>query len=229
MTNIVEQERKPFHLAASYTIGSHILPGEPIDTVREIIQSKLKLTILSSHEIIAGVKEGTFDLGLIEFPLFDSSLIYKEWMEDELVLCSKLPLGSSLGAKELKRCKLICREEGSLTKNFITDCLNKSGLSYQSFKSLSEIDNATAMIQSVKWAKYNPDNPTVAILSQLAIQDELKHNELYQSRICNNPMIRKFHLIYTKDKTSNIPLHHIITKLMKVNICTKVYASSFPI
>ncbi|MBU1668141.1 hypothetical protein KKC13_06950 [bacterium] len=215
MIDIIKPELKPFHLAASYTIGSHILPGETINTIQKILQGKLKLTILPCNEIIAGIKEGTFDLGLIESPLFDSSLIYKEWIEDELVICSKKPLASSLGEEELKACKLICRKEGSLTRNFITDFLKKCNLSYESFNSLSEIDNATAMIQSVKWAKPNVKNPTIAIMSQLAIQNELKYNELYQSRICNNPMIRKFHLIYSQGNQDNRAVNHIINQLMK--------------
>lgn len=217
MTDTIEPELKPFHLAASYTIGSHILPGETIDTIRDSVEGQLKLTILPCNEIIAGIKKGIFDLGLIESPLFDSSLIYKEWIEDELVICSKKPLASFLGKEELKTCKLICRKEGSLTRNFITSFLKECNLSYQSFKSLSEIDNATAMIQSVKWAKPNPDNPTIAIMSQLAIQDELKYNDLYQSRICNNPMIRKFHLIHTKDKSSDSAVKDIIRKLGIIN------------
>lgn len=220
MIDIIEPELKPFHLAASYTIGSHILPGKPIDTIQEIVQAKLKLTILPCNEIIAGVKKGTFDLGLIESPIFDSKLIYKEWIEDELVICSKKPLPKSLGKKELKSCKLICRKEGSLTRNFITSFLKDYNLSYKSFKSLLEIDNATAMIQSVKWARPNPVNPTVAIISQFAIQDELKYKELYQSRICNNPMIRKFYLIYSKDKVTNVAFNDIIKQLIKNNKTT---------
>ena len=214
MIDIIEPELKPFHLSASYTIGSHILPGETINTIQEILQDQLKLTILPCNEIIAGVKKGTFDLGLIESPLFDSSLIYKEWIEDELVICSKKPLTNSLGEEELKSCRLICRKEGSLTRNLITRFLKDCNLSYKSFKSLLEIDNTTAMIQSVKWAKPNPDTPTIAIISQLAIQDELKYKELYQSRICNHPMIRKLHLIYSKNKEHHATLNHIVRQLM---------------
>lgn len=214
MIDIIEPELKPFHLAASYTIGSHILPGETINTIQKILQDKLKLTILPCDEIIAGIKEGIFDLGLIESPLFDSSLIYKEWIEDELVICSKKPLANTLCEEELKSCKLICRKEGSLTRNLITNFLKDCHLSYKSFKSISEIDNATAIIQSIKWAKPNLKNPTIAIMSQLAIQDELKYNELYQSRICNNPIIRKFHFIYSKNKEYDPTVNHIVKQLM---------------
>jgi len=207
-------EQDTFHLAASYTIGSYILPGEIIDNINQIVKNHLKLTIIPCDEIIAGIKKGIFDLGIIESPLFDDKLIYKEWMGDELVICSQKPFSRPLDKEELSNCKLICRKEGSLTRNFITDFLADLDLSYQSFNSLSEVDNATAMIQSIKWTKPNQENPTIAIVSQLAIEDELKYNKLFQSRIYKKPMIRKFHLIYDKEKTSENKLNKIVAKLL---------------
>ncbi len=187
-----------FNLGASYTIGSHILPGEPINLISEQVDQKISLDITACDTIIAGVKEGRFDLGLIETPLFDDALEYKEWMEDELVICSKMPIPQSVTGSEIQNYRLIARKENSLTRIVITKFLKERGLSYQSFKSLSEIDNATAAIQSIKWSKPNIENPTVAIVSQLAIEDELRNNELHISRLDNNPMIRKFYLIYNK-------------------------------
>jgi DNA-binding transcriptional LysR family regulator len=207
-----------FHLAASYTIGSYILPGELTDNMNQILNGKLRLTILPCDEIISGIKKGIFDLGLIESPLFDEQLVYKEWMEDEMVICSQKPLSDSLEKEELSTCKLICRKEGTLTRNFITNFLADLDLSYKSFNSLSEVDNATAMIQSIKWTKPNQENPTIAIVSELAIEDELKYNKLYKSRIYSKPMVRKFHLIYDKEKVSDKNLDKIITNLLEKSL-----------
>ena len=208
---------KTFNLAASYTIGSHILPGEIMESINQIVKERLKLTIIPCDEIIAGIKEGTYDLGLIESPLFDDSLVYQEWSGDELVICSHKPLTNSLEKDELSDCKLICRKEGSLTRDFISNFLEELDLSYKSFNSLSEVDNATAMIQSIKWTNPNEEHPTIAIVSDLAIEDEVKYNKLYTSRICNKPMKRKFHLIYDKKKISNNQLRLIIDKLLEVS------------
>ncbi len=86
-------------------------------------------------------------------------------------------------------------------------------LSYQSFKSVSEIDNATAAIQSIKWSKPNRENPTVAIVSELAIEDELKREELYKSRIKDNPIIRSFYLIYNEKTYDDMDIDEIIKSL----------------
>ena len=210
---MVEDTIDTFKLAASYTIGSHILPGKPISDISEKLQSKIQLKITTCDKIIEGVKSNQYDLGLIETPIFDSSLIYKEWMEDELVICSKTSIPKSIDENELKQYRLIARKKDSLTRKVIANFLEKIGLSYYSFKSISEIDNATAAIQSIKWSKPNRENPTVAIVSQLSIEDELKREELHISRIKNHPLIRKFYLIYNPKSYNTIDIDEIIESL----------------
>ena len=190
---------KSFNLGTSPTIGTHILPGDPLINISERLNSKIKLTIATCDKIIEGVKKKELDLGLIESPIFDDALVYKEWMKDELVVCSKVPLHDPLGEEELSHCKLLCRNANSPTRVFITDFFKKLGLSYKTFDSLFEVDNATSAIQGIKWSKPNSEHPTVTIVSQLAIEDELDKEVLYQSRIENKSMIRKFYLIHDKD------------------------------
>jgi len=189
---------KSFNLGTSPTIGAHILPGDPLINISDRLNRKIKLTINTCDKIIEGVKKKELNLGLIESPIFDDALVYKEWMEDELVLCSKIPLQEPLGEDELSHCKLLCRNVNSPTRVFITHFFEDLGLSYETFDSLFEIDNSTSAIQGIKWSKPNSEHPTVAIVSQLAIEDELDKEVLYQSRIENKPMYRKFYLIYNK-------------------------------
>ncbi len=206
---------KSFKLGASYTIGSHILPDNPLINIGQRLNSKIKLTISTCDKIVESVKDKTFDLGLIESPIFDDGLVYKEWMEDELVVCSKIPLQDSLGEDELSTCKLLCRNVNSPTRMFITDFFEELGLSYETFHSLSEIDNVTAAIQGIKWSKPNIDHPTVAIVSQLAIEEELNKEVLHQSRIENKPMRRKFYLIYNKGDEDHSYVEDIIRYLQE--------------
>ncbi len=210
---MIEDTIDTIKLAASYTIGSYILPGKPISDISEKLHSKIQLDITTCDNIIDGVKRDEYNLGLIETPLFDDALVYKKWMEDELVICSKMPIPDSVDENEINRYRLIARKEDSLTRMVINDFLQKVGLSYQSFKSVSEIDNATAAIQSIKWSKPNRENPTVAIVSELAIEDELKREELYKSRIKDNPIIRSFYLIYNEKTYDDMDIDEIIKSL----------------
>jgi len=206
---------KSFRLGTSPTIGTHILPGDPLINISERLNSKIKLTIATCDKIIEGVKKKELDLGLIESPIFDDALVYKEWMEDELVVCSKVPLHEPLGEEELSHCKLLCRNANSPTRVFITDFFKKLGLSYKTFDSLFEVDNATSAIQGIKWSKPNSEHPTVTIVSQLAIEDELDKEVLYQSRIENKSMIRKFYLIHDKDAKDHSYVEDVIKYLQE--------------
>lgn len=189
-------------LGASHTIGSHILPGEPLIELSKIINGQIKLTILNCDKIIEGVKNGIFDLGLIESPIFDDALIYKKWIEDELVVCSKTSLGKSIDKEMIGHCQLLCRKEQSPTRQLITNFFKEHGLSYHHFDSLMEVDNSTSAIQGIKWSKPDRKHPTVAIVSHLAIEDELERKELYLSRIEGTPIHRNFYIIYKKSNNT---------------------------
>lgn len=211
--------RDTIKLGASHTIGSYILPGEPLFELSKRIDRKIKLTILDCDKIIEGTKDGIFDLGLIESDIFDDTLCYEEWMEDELVVCSKIPLGESIDKEVISQCQLLCRKEYSHTRQLITDFFRENELSYHHFDSLMEIDNATSAIQSIKWSKPDREHPTITIVSQLAIEDELKKKELYHSRINGAPLSRKFYIIYKKKREDTDKREEII-EYLKAWQCT---------
>ena len=190
---------KTFQLGASHTIGSYILPGESIDTIHQEVEGKIKLTLAPCDEIVKAIKEKRLDLGFIESPIFDESVVYREWMEDELVLCSKKELARSLYKEDLNGCRLISREKGSLNREFIENFLHEQGLSYDDFHALSEVDNPTAIVQSIKWSRPLAPITSVAIVSKISIEYELKYKDLYASTINDTSLIRKFYMLYRED------------------------------
>ena len=206
-----------FQLAASYTIGSYILPGAPIEELSNFSNTKIKVNIDTCSKIIQGIKDGDYDLGLIETPIFDDELIYHEWIENEMVFCSKTELPHSIEEKDIKNYNLICREATSATRLLVGDFFKKFGISHNSFQSLKEINNATAAIQSVKWSKVNPKNPTLTIVSRLAIEEEIKRKELFVSRFKERMMQHKYYIIHTKEKRENQIIQMIIAQLKKQN------------
>ena len=212
MLNQIEDK---FRVGASHTIGSYILPGEIIDTIYQQVNRKIKLTVSSCDEIVKAIKEQKLDLGFIESPIFDDSLVYIEWIDDELVICSKKQLPSSLGVEDLNRCRIVGRERGSISRIFIEDFLEKQGLSYYDFDSISEVDSPIAIIQSIKWSKPNAPITAVAIVSKLAIEYELRYNDLYKSSINNTPIIRKFYILYREDSKYIDVIKNICEELLR--------------
>jgi len=203
-----------FRLAASYTIGSYIIPGECLNSVSESIGNDVTLSIDVSDKIIEGLKERKFDVGLIESPIFDDALIHREWFEDELVIFSNSPLPKTLNTEELYDFKWICREEGSHTRQLISEVFGELGVSCKSFNVLSEVSNTTAALQSVKRAKRDDAQPTVSVISKYAIEEEVARGELYESRIYGFTMKRKFYIVYTKENKNNVFIDNVVNYII---------------
>jgi len=206
-----------FRLAASFTIGSYVIPGECLNTISESIGNDVNLSIDVSDKIIQGLKDRKFDVGLIEMPLFDDDLIYREWFDDELVIVSNSPLPKLLRTEELYEFKWICREEGSHTRKLIGEVFEELGVSCKSFNVLSEVSNTTAALQSVKRANRDDEQPTVTVISKHAVADEVHRGELFESRMYGYTMSRKFYIVYTKENKNNAFVDNVVNYIISGN------------
>jgi len=203
-----------FRLAASYTIGSYVIPGECLNSIGESIGNDVTLSIDVSDKIIQGLKDRKFDVGLIESPLFDEGLIHREWFDDELVIFSNTPLPKTVNTEELYDYKWVCREEGSHTRKLISEVFEELGVSCKSFNVLSEVSNTTAALQSVKRAKKDDTQPTVSVISKHAIAEEVARGELFESRIYGFTMSRKFYIVYTKENKNNVFIDNVVNYII---------------
>jgi DNA-binding transcriptional LysR family regulator len=203
-----------FRLAASYTIGSYVIPGECLNSIGESIGNDVTLSIDVSDKIVQGIKERKFDVGLIESPIHDDALIYREWFDDELVIFSNSPLPKAVNTEELYDYKWICRDEGSHTRKLISEVFEELGVSCKSFNVLSEVSNTTAALQSVKRAKNDDGKPTVSVISKYAIAEEVARGDLYEARIYGYTMNRKFYIVYSKENKNNVFIDNVVNYII---------------
>ena len=203
-----------FRLAASYTIGSYVIPGNCLNKISDSISNEVTLSIDTTDKIIQGLKDRKFDVGLIESPIFDDDLIYREWFDDELVIVSNTFLPKTVNTEELYDYKWVCREEGSHTRQLISEVFEELGVSCKSFNVLSEVSNTTAALQSVKRANKDTEQPTVSVISKHAIAEEVARGELFESRIYGFTMSRKFYIIYTKNNKNNVFIDNVVNYII---------------
>jgi len=206
-----------FRLAASFTIGSYVIPGECLNTISESINNDVNLSIAVSDEIIQGLKDKKFDVGLIEVPIFDEDLIYREWFDDELVIASNMHLPKILRTEELYDLKWVCREEGSHTRRLLSEVFEELGVSCKSFDVLSEVSNTTAALQSVKRANKEDNKATATIISKHAVADEVARGEMFESRIYGFTMTRKFYIVYSKENKNNVFVDNVVNYILSGN------------
>jgi DNA-binding transcriptional LysR family regulator len=202
-----------FRLGTTYIIGSYILPGELSENINIANQNVVNISISNCVDVIAKLQSKELDLGIIETPTFDKNIIAKEWINDEIVICSNIELEPFIDKETLHQYKLICQKESSPINKLIHRFFKKINVSHRDFYSISKIDNTTASIQSVRWSKPNPEHPTITIVSSRAIEDEIKSKVLFMSRIKDYPMIRNFYIVYHKEVEMK-KIENIINELM---------------
>lgn len=203
-----------FRLGASYTIGTYIIPGQCLNMMSKAINNDVKLSIDVSDNIIEQIKERKLDVGLIESPIFDNDLIYREWLEDELVVVSNVPIPKVLKTEELYNFQWVCREEGSHTRRVVADVFDELGVSCKSFNVLSEVSNTTAVLQTIKKSQKDESKPVVSIISKHAIEDEVAKGQLFEARLRGYTMNRNFYIAYSKENKHNAYVENVVNYIL---------------
>jgi len=203
-----------FRLGASYTIGTYVIPGECLNAMSKAINNDVNLSIDMSGNIIEKLKERKLDVGLIESPVMDSDLIYREWLEDELVVVSNVPIPKILKTEELYDYRWVCREESSHTRKVVSEVFEDLGVSCKSLDVVSEVSNTTAVLQTIKRSKKNEEKPVVSIISRHAIADEVANGELFESRLRGYTMTRKFYIVYSKENKHNAYVDNVVDYIL---------------
>jgi len=203
-----------FRLGASYTIGTYVIPGECLNAMSDTIHNDINLTIDVSAKIIDDLKERKLDIGLIESPVMDNDMVYREWLEDELVVVSNVPIPKILKTEELYDYRWVCRDESSHTRKVVTEVFEELGVSCKSLDVISEVSNTTAVLQTIKRSKKNEEKPVVSIISKYAIADEVTNGELFEARLRGYTMIRKFYIVYSKENKHNAYVDNVVDYIL---------------
>ena len=204
-----------FILGASFTIGNYILPNI-IQEIKNIVKNDILIKVDVSEKVVDNVLDKKYDLGLIESPVFKDGLVYREWMEDELVLFSNTKLPKYVRVEDLYRFKWICREEGSHTRKMVAEVFERLGVSCKKFNVISEVSSSTAVVNSILRSPIDKEHPTVSIISRYAIEDEVKQGRLFEAKIKGEKIKRKFYICYLKERRSDPFLINIVDHILKL-------------
>lgn len=188
-----------FVIGASFTIGNYVLPY-CLNDLQEAISNEVMIEIDTSGAILDKLIDKKLDLALIETPVNREGLIYKEWLEDELVLFSNSPLPRQVKPEDLKTFNWICREEDSHTRKLASEVFAEAGLECKSFNVLGTVSSQTGVKQTVMNAAVNEDKPTVSLLSKFVIEDELSRGLLHTATIKGMKFQRHFFVVYLKER-----------------------------
>ena len=204
-----------FVFGASFIIGNYILPRF-LNNLKENIHNDVSLNVSVSHEAIEDLLDKKIDIALVENYVPNDDIIYKEWMEDEIVIFSNQKLPEKAKAEDLLSYKWVCRNPESNTRLLFKECLEKANYpDCDTFNVTSEVTSATTIVQTVLHSDKNT-MPTVSIVSRNAIESLLKAGALFESKIGNQKMLRKLYIAYRKDKKNDPFIENVVDYLLKM-------------
>ncbi len=204
-----------FVFGASNAIGNYILPTF-LNDIKEKINNDVSVTVSSSAEAIEQLKDKKVDMALIESPIFEDGIIYREWIEDEIVIFSNQKLPRRVKNEDLKTFKWVCRDPNSHTRKVFKEHLDLAGFTdCDSFKVVSEASSPTTIVQTILHSQKD-DIPTVSIVSTHVIEDLVKAGILFETRLPNINMKRKLYIAYLKEKKHDPFIDNVISYLMSV-------------
>ena len=204
-----------FVFGASFIIGNYILPRF-LNNLKENIHNDVSINVSVSHEAIEDLLDKKIDIALVENYIPSDDIIYKEWMEDEIVIFSNQKLPAKAKAEDLLSYKWVCRNPESNTRLLFKECLEKANYpDCDTFNVTSEVTSATTIVQTVLHSDKST-MPTVSIVSKNAIESLLKSGALFESKIGNQKMLRKLYIAYRKDKKNDAFIENVIDYLLKM-------------
>ena len=193
------------HVGASLTVGSFFLSNIITQFEQKNPNISIRVYIDNSSNIAQKISLGTLDIAVIEGSVKNRDIIAKDVYEDEMVLiCSRnhpFAAKASINLSDISAQDFVLREEGSGTREFLTDLIEERGISIVPkwiCHSSDSIINIVAAGQGV----------SILSKSLLAHQDDVK-----QITINDLPLTRSFKIIYHKDKFLSTALQKLMADI----------------
>ncbi len=202
-----------FILGASFMIGNYILP-DFLTEIQHAIENDVMIKVDDSNKITEELMDKKIDLALLESPIFQDGIIYREWMDDELVLVSKTPLPKVVKPDDLNSYRWVCREEESHTRQIIKAEFEKVGIDCDSFDLRSVVTSSTAVKQTILRSSVIDGAPTVSIISKHMIDETVDKGELFFARVKGLKITRKLYLAYSKERKTDAFIDSVINYII---------------
>ena len=202
-----------FIIGASFVIGNYILPNF-LTQIQDNIDNDVMIKVNNSDAITTEILDKKIDLALLESPLFQDGIMYREWMDDELVLVSKTPLPKIVKPEELNSFRWVCREDSSHIRQIIKKEFESIGVDCDSFKMRNVVTSSTAAKQTIIKSSIIDNTPTVTIISKHMVEDEVNKKELFIARVKGLKLTRKLYLAYSKDKKQDAFMDRVINYII---------------
>jgi len=205
-----------FVMGASFAIGNYILPNY-LGEIKKRINNEVFMNVELSSQIIDQLEDRKIDVALIESPVFREGIIYREWVEDELVVFSNQPLKKHLNADDLFGFDWICRNEDSHTRRLTAETFEEIGVQCSNFNVIGVLASPTAIKETIMNADPNAERPLVSIMSRHVVKHEIESGRLFEARVKNHKILRNFYIAYLKERKHDAFVDNVINYLLSLH------------
>jgi DNA-binding transcriptional LysR family regulator len=194
-------------IGASTTIAEYMLPSLLGDFKEKYPDVNIHLKVSNSDGIVSMVENNAIDLGVVEAPVTNKNLLVEDCRTDQLVAIStpNHPLAKKkrVRLEDLLDFSFICREEGSGTREVISEYVNKVDKTGHGLNISMELGSPEAVKGAVEAGM------GISVVSRATIQKELKLGTLVEIPL-DPPLERPFSFVHQKQKFR----HRVMEKLL---------------
>jgi len=205
-----------FVMGSSFAIGNYVLPNY-LGQIKKRIDNEVFMNVALSSNIIEQLEDKKIDVALIESPIFKDGIIYREWVEDELVLFSNQPIKKHLSADDLFEFDWICRNEDSHTRKLTAETFEEIGVQCSNFNVIGVLASPTAIKESILHADKTAERPLVSLMSRHVIKAEVENGTLYEARLKNHKIVRNFYIAYLKERKHDAFVDNVVNYLLSLS------------
>lgn len=172
----IKQTQEPeghLSIAASTTIGSHVLPAFLIQFTKRFQKVSLNLSIGNSDEVIKLVRAGECPLGLVEGISKAAGIRTQKFLFDELIPVSSPLVATGIRhVSQLSKVPILWRERGSGTRAVVEKALLQMSVPKKKLLSRFELGSTEAIITAAC------EGLGIAFVSRWSIKQELNSGTL---------------------------------------------------
>ncbi len=184
-------------LGASTTISEYMLPALLGDFNSKNPEVLLRLRVSNTDGIVSMIENNVIDLGVVEGPVTNKNLVVEKCRDDELVVVvppdHEFAKQKSVNIKDVLDGSFICREEGSGTREVVSEYVKSQGLGKHALKACLELGSPEAIKGAIEAGM------GVSILSSVSIAKEIKLGTLKTVPL-DPPLTREFSFVRQRQK-----------------------------
>ena len=184
-------------LGASTTISEYMLPALLGDFNAKNPEVLLRLRVSNTEGVVSMVENNVIDLGVVEGPVTNKNLLVEVCRKDDLVVVvppdHDLADFKTVSVEKMLEYPFICREEGSGTREVISEHLKKQGVGKHALRSCLELGSPEAIKGAIQAGM------GLSILSSVSLAKELKLGILKTIPL-DPPLSREFSFVRQRQK-----------------------------